>query len=132
MFAKLSPTHFTRQRKLPFPRLIVFLLSIVSCGKGKGVDIKAEEFFKNARRSELWPEAETIHRSALSKARKKVPWKTFEDLFYDSIDLAGDFWPKSEEHTWKGMSVYAIDGSKMDLPTAVSYTHLTLPTNREV
>ena len=107
---------FTRQRKLPFARLILFILSL--CGKGhqEGVDIHAGSFFRNARRSGLWPEAQAIHRSAFSKARQKVPWETFQALLNRAVALAYSLWPPSPQYTWKGLSAFATDGSKYTLP----------------
>lgn len=114
-----SEKHFTRNSKLPFPKLITFVLSITSSGKSKGVDSKSGEFIKNARRSGLWPDAEAIHRSTVTKARNKVPWKVFEEIHNDSVKLAYDLWPEDSDYTcytWKGMSVFAFDGSKYMLP----------------
>jgi hypothetical protein len=113
---KKSPSDFSRIRKLPFPRLIVFLLYLVTSGKSKGVDTKSSDFFTRARRSGLWPEAFAVHRSALTKARKKVPWEVFEQLLHEATRLAYDVWPDDPRYTWHGMSVYAMDGSKYSLP----------------
>ncbi len=51
-----NPKYFTRKRKLPFARVLVFVLHLV-CGDTKGVDIKSGLFFKMARRSDMWPDA---------------------------------------------------------------------------
>lgn len=80
------------------------------------MDINSGEFFKNARRSGLWPEAEPIHRSALSRSRKKLPWVIFRDILENAVDLAYKLWPRDPCYLWHGMSVIAIDGSKYNLP----------------
>jgi hypothetical protein len=80
------------------------------------VDVKSGEFFRNANRSGLWPEAEAIHRTTLTKARRKVDWTIFRDILGDAVDLAYQCWPESPQFTWHGMSVFANDGSKYDLP----------------
>jgi len=64
----------------------------------------------------LWPDSQAIHRSALTKARKKISWTIFQDIFYKAVNLAYELWPDDPKYLWKGMSVYAIDGSKHDLP----------------
>ena len=74
------------------------------------------KFFKNARRSGVWPEAKTVHRSALSKARKKMNWSVFEEVLDQAVKTAYDLWPDRPEFHWHGMSVFAIDGSKYTLP----------------
>lgn len=80
------------------------------------MDIKSGEFFKAARRSGLWPNAEAVHRSALTHARGKVPWSVFSGIFGNAVDLAYKLWPRDPSFLWHGMSVFAFDGSKYDLP----------------
>jgi hypothetical protein len=94
------------------------LLSLTGSGKGQGVDGKAGAFFRHARRSGLWPEAEAVHRSTVTKARAKLPWTAFEQVHHDAVGLAYALWPASADATWQGLSVFAIDGSKYDLPAS--------------
>lgn len=96
--------------------LITFILAITASGRSKGVDVKSGEFFRNAKRSGLWPNAEAIHRSTLTKARRKVDWQIFRAILEDAVCLAHEYWPDSPQFTWHGMSVYAFDGSRYDLP----------------
>lgn len=107
---------FVRQSKLTLPALFVFLLSLVASGKSQGVDGKSGAFFRHARRSGLWPVAEAVHRSTVTKARAKLPWTAFESLHHDAVRLAYASWPVSDDATWQGLSVFAIDGSKYRLP----------------
>jgi hypothetical protein len=93
-------------------------LFLTAGGKSQGVDGKSGAFFRHARRSGLWPEAEAVHRSAVTKARAKLSWTAFEHLHRDAVRLAYEVWPASEEDTWQGLSVFAIDGSKYDLPAS--------------
>jgi len=114
--ARLHAEDFTRNRKLPFAKLIVFILSLTASGKSKGVDIKSGEFFKAARRSGLWPDAEEVHRSGFSRARKKVSWTIFRDILGKAVELAYRLFPRNPSYLWHGMPVIAFDGSKYDLP----------------
>ncbi len=109
-------TYFTRKSKLTFPRLIVFILSITVSGKNKGVDGKSGEFFRNAHRSGLWPRMVPICRSTLTKSRSKVSFEEFKDIFSDATELAYTLFPQSSDYTWKGMSVFAFDGTYYTLP----------------
>ena len=123
---KRKEKDFTRERKLPFPKLIVFILFITVSGKGKGVDSKSGEFFRNARRSGLWPSAQAAHRGSISKGRNKISWEVFKELFYDAVKLAYELWPQEmaalpsrnqrSKYLWQGISVFAIDGSRYTLP----------------
>ncbi len=115
---KLCPKDFTRTRKLPFPKVILCTMSLVGKGNNNGVDTHLGNVFRNARRSGLWPDAQAVHRSALSKARQKVPWEVFQQTLHDAVDVAYNVWPDDPQYTWHGMSVYAIDGSKFTLPAA--------------
>ena len=78
--------------------------------------MKSGEFFRNAKRSGLWPNAEAIHHSTLSKARSKVDWRVFRNILDDAVCLAYECWPERNEFLWHGMSVYAVDGSWYTLP----------------
>ncbi len=114
----LSPKAFVRQSKLTLSAVFVLLLSLTGSGKGLGVDGQAGAFFRHARRSGLWPEAEAVHRSTVTKARAKLPWTAFEQVHHDAVGLAYALWPASADATWQGLSVFAIDGSKYDLPAS--------------
>jgi len=114
---KKSPVDFTRNRDLPFHKLITFTLSLAASGTNQGVDIKSNQFFKNARRSGLWIDAKAVHRASVSKARRKVPWQIFTDILADAVKCAYQLWPEDQDkYLWHGMSVYALDGSKYNLP----------------
>jgi hypothetical protein len=82
------------------------------------VDGKSGAFFRHARRSGVWPEAQAVHRSAVTKARAKLPWAAFAQLHQQAVRLAYDLWPDAEEDTWQGLSVFAIDGSQYRLPAS--------------
>ena len=114
---KQSPSHFTRTRELPFPKLVTFTLSLAASGTHQGVDSKSGQFFRNARRSGLWPDARAVHRGSISKARTKVPWQAFCDILADAVRVSYEVCPKNDpQYLWHGMSVFAIDGSKYNLP----------------
>lgn len=78
--------------------------------------MKSGQFFCASKRSGLWPEAEAVHHSALTRARKKVPWHVLRDIHKDAVKLAYELWPQDPNFTWHGMSVFAFDGAKYDLP----------------
>jgi hypothetical protein len=120
---KRRPQDFTRTRKLPLPKVIICTVSLVGNGTANGVDTHLGTIFRNARRSGLWPQADAVHRSALSKARHKVPWEVFQHTLHDAVHLAYDLWPDDPQYTWHGLSVYAIDGSKYTLPATKALRH---------
>jgi hypothetical protein len=73
---------------------------------------------RHARRSGLWPEAQAVHRSAVTKARAKLPWNAFAQRHQAAVRLAYDLWLDTEEDTWQGLSVFAIEGSQYRLPAS--------------
>jgi Transposase DDE domain len=96
--------------------LLVFLIALVGSGKKQGVEGQSGDFFRLARRSDLWPNAEAVHRSTVTLARAKVSWTSFEQLHHASVNLAYELWPTRPSDTWEGLSVFAVDGSKYTLP----------------
>ncbi len=113
----MKAAHFTRDRKLPLPRLIVSILHLTAGGSRRdGVEIKLRDFFNLYRHGGLWPEVQALHRSALTKARSKLGWEAFAGLLQQAVDLAYLYFPQRDEYTWNGLSVYACDGSKYTLP----------------
>jgi len=94
------------------------LLSLTASGKSEGVDGKSGAFFRQARRSGLWPEAKAVHRSTVTKARAKLSHTAFEQMHRAAVELAYAAWPANDSYTWQGLSVFAIDGSKYSLPAS--------------
>jgi len=115
---EIKPEKIPLQEKLDkfITHLGIIILSITASGKSQGVESKSGAFFKNARRSGLWPDAEAVHHSTLSKARKKVDWRMFENILSEAVQVAYELWPDKPEYLWHGRSVYAVDGSKYTLP----------------
>ncbi|WP_297330608.1 IS4 family transposase [Pseudoalteromonas sp.] len=112
---KLNDKDFTRNRKLPLKRLITAILSLVS-SSGDCVDQKLNHFFSNAQRIGLSNGTQSVHKSALTKAREKVPWQVFEKILNKAVHLVNTLWPDTSPYLWEGMSIFAIDGSKYILP----------------
>ena len=95
---KSKQKDFTRNRKLPLERLLATILHLCANSSKEGVDIKLNEFFKQARRNSLWENASAPHRSALTKARKKLDWTVFEKLLTAVNGLANELFPKRSEY----------------------------------
>jgi hypothetical protein len=111
---------FSRRRKLPLAHLIVVLLSLVASGRDTGGATKLVAFFTLARRWGLWPAAHSPHRSALTKARAKLPWQVFDLVLRRVIALGYEVFPLRAEYQWGGLSVFAFDGSTYTLPATAA------------
>lgn len=94
------------------------MLSLVCSGKSQGVDSQIGSFIQTAHRSGLWNEGETVHRSAITKSRKKLSWRLFEGLFQRAVRLAYEVFPTRSDYLWQDLSVFAIDGSRYTLPAS--------------
>ena len=111
---KLEPhrvkNHFVRKRKLSLFQVIVYLL----------YTSKASMFQNLSRiREDLgnldFPD---ISKQALSKARQFINPALFKELYYLSVDLFYKQLPSRK--LWNGYHLFAIDGSKIELPNSKS------------
>lgn len=111
---KLEPhrakNHFVRKRKLSLFQVIMYLL----------YTSKASMFQNLSRiREDLgnldFPD---ISKQALSKARQFINPALFKELYYLSVDLFYKQLPSRK--LWNGYHLFAIDGSKIELPNSKS------------
>jgi hypothetical protein len=114
----LTKRAFSRDRKLSFSHLVAFLLAQVGSTDTHGSAIMFERFIRNASRSGLWPDAAPIDKSSLCRARSKLCWSSFRDLLGEAVAMAYELWDNKPQHSWHGMSVFAIDGSQYQLPAS--------------
>jgi hypothetical protein len=98
---------FTRQRKLPFPVLIAFLINFV---RGSYQD-ELDNFFKTLFRFDV--ARRVVSKAALSKARMKLKFEAFIEL---NRHLVTYFERYFNPGTWHGFRLLAIDGSTTRLP----------------
>jgi hypothetical protein len=105
--ARRDPRHFTRQRDLPFPELIAFLLS----GVRGAVQGELDAFFALlARRARL---CRVVTASAFSKARSRLFADVFDPLNIELLRLVDE--SLTAQLLWQGLRVLAADASKVRL-----------------
>lgn len=111
---KLEPhrvkNHFVRKRKLSLFQVIMYLL----------YTSKASMFQNLSRiREDLeYLDFPDISKQALSKARQFINPALFKELYYLSVDLFYKQLPSRK--LWNGYHLFAIDGSKIELPNSKS------------
>jgi len=98
---------FTRNRKLPFHVLIVFLINFV---QGSYQD-ELDKFFKTLFRFDV--AKRVVSKVALSKARMKLKFGAFVEM---NVHLTRYFESHFNPRTWCGFRLLAIDGSTARLP----------------
>lgn len=102
--SRFKPTYFTRNRKMPFEKLLKYLLSMHKTSRQSAL----HNFFES--------KGITMSQQALSKARSKFDhtpflklFKTIRDAFYEKSHL-------DHLRKYHGKLVLAIDGSETSLP----------------
>jgi len=101
------PTDFTRQRKLSFSILILFLINLI---KGSYQD-ELDHFFKAVFKCDV--AKRFVSKAALAKARMKLKYQAFIDL---NSNLINYFYQNFKPLTWNGLNLLAIDGTTIQLP----------------
>jgi hypothetical protein len=102
-FAKQKTQDFTRNRKMPFVKLMLFMLNMVRCSTQTCLD----RFFDLIGQSDA-----RMTQQSFSEARKKIRWEAFQKLFKGTMNhiYTGYY------ETWHGYRVSATDGSKLQMP----------------
>ena len=104
---RYSKKDFSRQRKLPFHVLIVFLINFM---RGSYQD-ELDKFFKTICRFDV--AKRIVSKAALTKARMKLKFEAFVDL---NMQMIHYFEKHFNPRTWFGFRLLAIDGSTCRLP----------------
>lgn len=101
--AKRKPSYFTRKRKMPFTKLLFFMLGLIKESIQNGL----ERFFDKMK------EDTSMTQQSFSEARQKIKWNAFWELFHMTANLAYEGYFEQ----WHGYRILAIDGSKIQLPS---------------
>jgi hypothetical protein len=99
---KQRAQDFTRERKMPFKKLILFMLGMVKESSQNAL----ERFFPKLG------EATQMSQQAFSLARQKIKWEAFEELFRASVK--GSYHESIRD--WRGYLLLAVDASHIALP----------------
>lgn len=105
-----AQNHFICNRKLSLLQVIMYLL----------YSSKASMFQNISRIHDDLPAIDfpTVSKQAVSKARQFISPDLFKELYYLSVD---SFYIQIENRKlWNGYHLYAIDGSKFELPNSKS------------
>ncbi len=104
---KTTPNSFTRNRKLPFHNLVLFLLGNLKGSYNRELD----RFFQQTNGSGIGDSE--ITKSAVTIARKYLMPETFLDLNDQTIKIYEKLAPLK---TWHGFRLLSIDGTLLRLP----------------
>lgn len=98
-YCKSPSKDFTRNRKLPFEKVVEFMLT----KSGKSLNCEILDFFNFS--------SDAPTPSAFVQQRDKINYIAFEDLFHKFTDSI------KEEKLFKGYRLLAVDGSDLHVPT---------------
>ena len=101
--ARKLPQYFTRNRKMPFTKLVSFMLNQVKTT----IQVALDRFFEDIGQEEIH-----MSQQAFSKAREKIKWEAFRWLF---TGIVNEIYDRGYD-TWHGYRISAIDGSKLQIP----------------
>ena len=104
---RLYDKAFTRERDLPFHRLVSFMVNL---RKG-GSEQELEGFFATLEDQPV--ASETASRSAFCKARKKLSYHVFIALNTQALCTFREGWATP---LWHGFRLFAVDGTTLRLP----------------
>ena len=101
--ARKRPRDFTRNRKMPFTQLVLFMLNLVR----SSIQTCLDRFFEMTGQDDVH-----MAQQSFSEARDKVRWEAFRELFRLVVNLIYSMYYA----TWHGYRLSAIDGSKIQMP----------------
>jgi hypothetical protein len=100
-----SKNCFIRNRKMPFPALILFMINLVK----KSLQKELTEFFSN------FCNEKNITNSAFCQSRMNLNYTAFVEL---NDIMINDFYKNNEHKLWNKFRLLAIDGSSLQLPVS--------------
>ena len=104
---RFSDKDFSRKRKLPFTRLILFMLNLVR----QTLQKELTQFINMLSNKKV----RNITKSAFCQSRMKLKHTAFIELNDILID---EYYTDNEFNLWKGFRLLGVDGSKLQLPTS--------------
>ena len=115
--ALLDTRSFSRVRRLNVEITLALMLNLVRPGERVGYQKVIDRFFSDTGLA--FPDQEVVKppdKAAFHRARKKIPVKVCQIMFAEAVDYAQSLARQQEKLTWNGFRVYAIDGTKKNLP----------------
>lgn len=115
----LDTRDFSRDRRLNLEITLALLLNMVRPGERVGYQKVVDRFFSDTGLA--FPDQEVVKppdKAAFHRARKKIPVKVCQIMFAEAVEYAQSLARQQDKLTWNGFRVYAIDGTKKNLPSS--------------
>lgn len=106
-----------RDRVINSMMLVLLIFRVLLSKNSQGYHTTILDFWNNCHKSRLsLPQKKAISASAFSEARSKLDENIFKEL-NTRIIRANENQP--HQHNWKGHALFAVDGSKINLPRSM-------------
>lgn len=102
--AKVSPSDFSRRRKMSFVQYILFILQKT----GRSLQAALNTFFQS-----MGEEPGSYSKQAFSKGRLRIKPEAILELFRFTVR---EFYSGADFQTFQGYRILAIDGTRLNLP----------------
>ena len=113
----LDTRFFSRARRLSLEITLALIINMVRPGERVGYQKVIDRFFSETGLAFTEPEVvKPPDKAAFNRARKKIPVKVCQILFAEALAYAQSLARQQAKLTWNGFRVYAIDGTKKNLP----------------
>lgn len=106
---KMNHNDFTRNRKLSFPKIILFLINRIT----KSLSIEIDNIVRVFSPDKKLNTGSYFTNSAFVQSRKKIDAEVFTFLSKNLID---EFYTDNTFKKWHGYRILAVDGSNLTLP----------------
>jgi hypothetical protein len=104
-----------RQRVLDTQLLMLFVFRLISAKNRQGYGTTSDELWENIRAlGETWRGRRSPSPAAWCEARKKLDESAFKELNSKIVEVYAA--QHEAEHLWFGHRIFAVDGSKINLP----------------
>ncbi|QZE12805.1 IS4 family transposase [Halosquirtibacter laminarini] len=106
---RMNDKDFTRNRKLKFPKILLFLMNRIT----KTLSIEIDNIIGVFNKDKKLKTDDHFTKSAFVQSRKKIDYKVFDVL---SKKLTDEFYTDNTYKKWHKFRVLAVDGSLLTLP----------------
>jgi hypothetical protein len=106
-----------RNRKLPLPTTVGITINMVRPGKRFGYQAVVDRYFSELGLIDSATGPFTPPTAgAFARSRQKIPLELFQGLYDQAVEQVTAQAAEFDETRWNGFRVYAIDGTKKNLP----------------
>lgn len=125
--SKIDKSWRKRKRSIDTKLIVLFLMKIISGKNNHGYSYIINEIWAECAREKIpLPQHKPVSASSMYEARMKLPDDVIKTINKNIISVWED---KNHPKTWKGHRLFAIDGSKLNIPRGLLEDGYKIPKN---